>query len=379
MAAMARGFALLIVLVAACTTGRGSLAIDLRSDLAPSVEIDRVRTVIEIGGVSRRFDTPLVPSDDLVRGERIALAEALEPGTAHVDVTLLAFDGSVIGQRVAVADVSGATVATLVFARDCAGIHCPDAAGSPLLTACIGGTCQDPRCTVESPSACTPECTRDADCPAPSSGCGLCVGGACLAVASCTDAGSAVLDGGLDAALDGGPCPAPCASCVGTRCTITGSVGMELVVCPPGFSCDISCGGGTLCAPGIQCAAGHDCTVHCGNGQCDGPIDCRAASTCTVICDGADSCSGGVDCPSSGACDVTCSGQSSCSGPIDCGSGPCSVMCPAQGSCGLVDCGSSCRCDVTCGDPTACGMAYCPAACPGTHGCVSVPACTSCP
>jgi hypothetical protein len=221
-------FAVIMVGVG-CTTGH-DLIVDLKTDLVPGVEFEAVRTELLGGGIFGRM-TAAGMDDDFLEGARVALFEGVDSGNQVVRMTLLDGEGRRVQDEVLIVDVSTDVGVTVVVSRDCRGVTCPASGDEPSETACLGGRCVDPRCSVETPELCgSPECTSDGDCmvsaPCASARCEL---GACFTVADASDCGAGEwcnpdvgceplpvgppgdggTDAGADALVDAGPARGP--------------------------------------------------------------------------------------------------------------------------------------------------------------------------
>lgn len=164
-----------------------SLLVDVRTDLVPAVELDRVRTERLAPGSADPLEVHEVPATegDFARGVRVAELSGLARGTHIVHVVLLLRDAVVL-DRLVLVTLDATRAVTVVLTRDCRGVTCPEPDDAPTASACLGGRCTDPACTPETPERCPegPDCAADADCPAGAS-CAepVCAGGACLLVA----------------------------------------------------------------------------------------------------------------------------------------------------------------------------------------------------
>lgn len=188
---MLRALALALVLAAGCSSD-GRLLVDVRTDLVPGVEFDRV--VVDVGGSSGGDSRAASLGDDFVAGVRVA--DIAGSGEVRFEARLER-RGVVIAQRPAQVRVSGTVGVTLTISRDCRGVACPTG-GDPTAEACVGGACVDPSCTEETPDACEPECELASDCPTGAT-CAtpVCRGGVCLlAPSACADSEYCDPDGG---------------------------------------------------------------------------------------------------------------------------------------------------------------------------------------
>ncbi len=157
---MRRSLALLLVLTA-CESPPSPLAVDVRSDLVPGVEVVAVRTALDDAATAT---LALTGDDDLLAGLRAASFPQVERGPHEIEVALLDDAGEVVVARRVVARVTQGLVVTVVLTRDCRGVMCPGAADDPTATQCLGGTCAPAECLDGSAACPAPECTRDADC-----------------------------------------------------------------------------------------------------------------------------------------------------------------------------------------------------------------------
>jgi hypothetical protein len=240
-----RWLAALVVMLGACSDDGGpSLFVDLRTDFAPDVEFQRVRTTLSArpGAPALLIDHEVESGASYLEGRRVADFLDIAPGAVSLVVELVKDNGSVVAERRAAVELRDDLAVTVVITRSCLGIECPGSGDDPGAVACLGGRCVAPECSAEHPEACGPaECDDPTDC-GPYPGCvqARCELGSCLAVAmdSLCGAGQVcdrelgclggapdggVADGG-DAGLDagggdaGGPGPLACAdSYLGSR------------------------------------------------------------------------------------------------------------------------------------------------------------------
>ncbi|MCA9605675.1 MAG: hypothetical protein KC619_08780 [Myxococcales bacterium] len=231
------GWWIAAALTVACSDPGGALLVDLRTDLRPQVEFDRVEVSVYPSGASVLDDAPtrvaaprlVAAESDVRRGIRAAELTGLAPG-GWLILARLTRSGVEVGRGLVSVELGDAPLAvTVLVLRECGGVECPGD-GSPTHIACLGGECVDPRCRPEDLDLCPdPECTDDADCVAPA-GAPACAMGACFAGvcgawlpdgcvpdggdAGVPDAGfvdAGLLDAGVpdagapDAAADGGP------------------------------------------------------------------------------------------------------------------------------------------------------------------------------
>lgn len=168
----------LVGFAAGCEGAPAELLIDLRTDIAPNIEFDEVRTTIEVS--SREVTHGVQLSADYPTGVRVAEFADLPPGDTRVLVELLLRGGVVLSRPLRV-QVDGVVGITVVATRDCRGVSCAD----PAAQACLGGSCVAEECTPETPSACpsAPDCESDMECEAASACAAVsCNAGVCFEV-----------------------------------------------------------------------------------------------------------------------------------------------------------------------------------------------------
>jgi len=168
---------LLLALAIGCQGGSFTVAVELKTDLAPGIEFTEVE--ISLGS----FITPphlAESSADYIAGVRLADIGDVTAGTHLLTAVVKNGTEVVIVRRVRV-DVDGNQGVTVIVTRDCRGVTCPTAA-DPSATACLSGRCVDEGCSPENPDACpAPACTADVDCVATAAcAIGHCESGACL-------------------------------------------------------------------------------------------------------------------------------------------------------------------------------------------------------
>ena len=157
------------------------LRVDLKTDYVGGAEV-RVATMTLYDGDDQVVGTEStqLTREDLTEGVRIGDLADLKAGRYRVVVEL---EGQLsVPTRTVLLDLSETYGVTVVIARGCADVTCPDG-GDPTLTECVGGRCVSPECTPETPEACpAPECTSDSECTS-SATCAeaACVGGYCTA------------------------------------------------------------------------------------------------------------------------------------------------------------------------------------------------------
>ncbi len=176
-----------LALVVSCSPAPSSLAVQLRTDLAPVREFDAISVSVVSGAGAPRTDELVIDGTrSFARPARLAELVDLPDGTYRVVVTLR-LGGTVVQTQPRRVEVHGATTVTVSVTRDCAGIACPSAS-EPAAEACLGGRCVDPGCGEEGQPACGGECASDVDCPASGVACVVprCVSGVCFAEADDT-------------------------------------------------------------------------------------------------------------------------------------------------------------------------------------------------
>lgn len=147
-----------------CASGDGLLLVDLRTDLVPGVDFDRVEVVAGVVSTGRSL-TPDAATEDWTRGVRVGELPLVE-GRHEVEVRLASRGDSVLSRLLSV-EIEGRTGVTLLLSRECRDVIC----GAD--ETCLAGQCVDPACVSGTESICgfVPECRADADCGGPT-GCG---------------------------------------------------------------------------------------------------------------------------------------------------------------------------------------------------------------
>ena len=166
-------------LLTACAPGL-ELAVDVRTDLVPGVEFDRVAVALDGAPAEGR---PVESAGDFRRGVRTAEFRGLERGRHQVTLQVLRGDLPVLTRRVALR-LEGSVILPVVLTRDCRGVACPGS-GSVTDSECLGGTCVDPGCSPLDPASCpAAQCGSDAECTS-ATACvePRCLDGVCLEVA----------------------------------------------------------------------------------------------------------------------------------------------------------------------------------------------------
>ncbi|MEC7523275.1 MAG: hypothetical protein VYE22_25570 [Myxococcota bacterium] len=289
----------LLCLVAGCS-GPLELAVDLRTDYVPGLEVDAARVSWErVGGQGIGADTVALEGRDLVAGARLVDVRDLEPGAIDVIVTLLR-GGVEIASRRTRLEVRDHTAVTVVLTRDCEGVACEGASSE-----CVDGRCVPPECQPDAPERCGPaSCAAADDCEAPAVSClqARCVSRVCLEVPD-----DGLCEGRCDPTLGcGGEPPPPDDAGAGDA----GGCAAREAFCNDGA--DDDCDGLTDCADpdcaDALCDDGDLCTHtdRCAAGVCAGTaIDCASDACVTRACNGTPTCdeapmADGTACPDDG-------------------------------------------------------------------------------
>ena len=297
----------------ACAPASSGLTVDVRTDLVPGSEFASVQTEVMssaftsgavMGMVQNRA---ALAANDFVRGQRVAEL-AIGPGSWYVRVSLLDALGHPLLRRTTALTLTGRYALTVVLARSCGRLTCPETGDNPMATECSGGHCVVPRCSPETPEFCpTPRCTRDADCTMGACGAGTCVGGACLVSrnASACRGGTCGVDytcsgapdagsrgdvgpadsGAHDAGIDMGPRDA--GSCTMRESNCTNGVDDDcdgLADCADPDCNGVACNDGNLCTHTDRCSlSARACTgtaISCVNEPCRTHV-CNGTAACT--------------------------------------------------------------------------------------------------
>jgi hypothetical protein len=257
------------------------LAVDLKTDLVPGAEFDGFTATVD-GHAMDLF--PFEPVGYL-DGRRIAEAGGLATGTKEVRIALRRADTETVARTVIV-ELDASRVISVVITRACVDVMCPPADGSsPERTACSGGTCVDPRCSVDRPDLCPPRCEADEEC-APTVACNT---------ASCRD--GVCFETPDDALCPGARCnPLTGCTCAVVRCSDPECAGRP---CDDGDPCTGagSCGDG-VCRRGayvgdhvqpdprnarVRCCAGGAVDIYSNPGHCGGCyLACRGGHPCVA-------------------------------------------------------------------------------------------------
>jgi hypothetical protein len=151
--------------------------VDLRTDLTPGVDFDRVEVRLEPG--DRVSSRAFAPDDTDVRARRVAELSAVDHGELRLE-TRLELGGTEVASRTVLIRHGGPRVVTVLVTRSCAGVQCeaPD-------TTCIGSECGSVECvTGEEPSCPEQTCRADEECPGGECTRGACLGGSCFVTAA---------------------------------------------------------------------------------------------------------------------------------------------------------------------------------------------------
>ena len=355
--AVLRPLLLLLPLLLSCAQNTGvELSVDVRTDLVPGrtfigvrvehLTLDRARTL-------NRTDTIATLSQDYFNGHRVADFEGVPRGPQIVEVTLLSADGDEVARRATTVDLSSSYAVTVVLTASCSGVTCPGGDDDPTFTACHGGQCVDPRCSVETPEFCGPQtCTSDSECTSPVE-CGVpsCNVGVCFV------------------RLDDGLCSD------GLVCDVDGCVPdptMMMMDAGPSDSGPPCSESETFCSDGEDddCDGLIDCRdPDCEAEACDDGDNCTTDDVCTdaavcggtpVVCDDGNECTDDACDPETGACTsadntAACDDGSWCNGTDRCAGGTCSEHtdppCPSFCNEDTMRC-EACRSPSDCGDVT---------------------------
>jgi len=167
-------------MLASCGESETLLVLDLKTDLVPGLEFDRVETAVE-DHADATDSRSAVTGDRFDEGLRIAEIEGIPSGDRTAVVTLTLRGEPVVDRRVSFR-LRETRVLTVIISRDCRGVTCDS--GGAAAQACLGGRCVDARCTPETPEFCSSEaCESDAECSSDvSCAVPVCSDGACFSV-----------------------------------------------------------------------------------------------------------------------------------------------------------------------------------------------------
>ena len=387
-----------LVLLAGCGSDGADVLVELRTDLVPGVELDRVRTELltELPTVgssagSRVAERPVAAEDNLSRAARVAEFASISPGVYYVRLQAILGAG-IVAERIVRVEVNGTVAVTIVLTRGCRGTRCPRSGDPASAVSCVGGLCVDPGCATGREPECPPrECATDDTCRSPvPCAAGSCADGLCLVVGDdsacaagqrchpelgCVDTATCIplselcngadddCDDLVDEDFDLSSDPENCGSC-GTRCGSAHATA-QCVASECRLTCDASfldCNGDNADGCETDISRAETC------GACDGPCD-GATPLCELGAGGAYACASA--CPAAtedcgGACIDTQTSPQHC--------GDCATSCPdppgstpscVAGTCGFTcDSGwANCNAVATDGcearldsDPNNCGM-----------------------
>lgn len=150
------------------------LIVDVRTDLVPGVEFDRVRAVTD-----EVEEVVSANEGDWIEANRVLDVRDLDRDSSRVvTVEVLLRDEVVVSTRAIVDNRDDAGV-TLVLTRDCRGVSCA------MNERCFAGSCANEACLDGTQPSCPmAECMTDVDCPSPMQSCAraACVEGVCVEV-----------------------------------------------------------------------------------------------------------------------------------------------------------------------------------------------------
>jgi hypothetical protein len=297
-----RRFAIACALFAACDGGEATLAVELKTDWVPGLQLYGIRTEVGPVGlatVEASSDMFAMPRGDYLAGQRVAEFSDVSPGPKAVRVTLLDADGDPIAVQTVIIEVSSVHVVTVLISSSCEAVTCPGEGDDPAHTACLGGRCVDPRCSPQTPEFCPAGCASDADCSVEiDCAVPLCSDGVCFARPDDAECAPLVCDPSR------GCVPAP-GSDAGPACPATETVCVDGIdddcdamidcadpdcaneACDDGSACteNDACGDGVCAGETIECDDSNPCT----DDACDDTIGCTTANN-TAACDDASTC-----------------------------------------------------------------------------------------
>ncbi len=325
---------LVVLGITSCSESGFEVVVELRTDLVPDIEFDRVRTELVTGvglgsdSSGRLSEVAATPTGDYFTGFRVAEFSGVAPGSYLIRVQVIAGAG-IAAERFVAVDLIANTAAQVVVTRSCRGVTCPEEGDAAGAISCVGGLCVLPECTTGREEACPPrECARPGDCPASTTACSeaTCVDGLCIAT------------------LDDAVCSAeerchPELGCVDT----TVCVPLSEICNGADDDCDDSADEDFDLSSDIDhCGAcGNACGTANGAARCDG-------GTCRVNCN-----PGFADCNgiSGDGCEADISTATDCGGcgaacaaptPLCESTGDDTFACAADCAAGTTLCGSSC-------------------------------------
>ncbi|HJL18009.1 MAG TPA: hypothetical protein RMH99_20255 [Sandaracinaceae bacterium LLY-WYZ-13_1] len=308
---MRKTFALLAAALAlGCEGGDPSLALAVRTDLVPGVELATIEVTLspadDPDDVVYFSETEATVEGAWVDGQIVA-SPTLPRGTYTGRVRVFDWQGRRVLERTLRARLDWSQVLTLLLTRECRGVECPESA------ACHGGRCVDPACAEEDLDACgEPACEVSADCPRLAE-CAerRCLAGICLYVERSDACDSGLYcepeSGCREDPRDDDPCGCDDANpCTEDRCVADDRC--EHVPFLAGVDCGTECSLGTCDGSGVCIEEPREdrCLV---DGVCRTPGETHPSVTC-LVCDperAADSWSAAAStsCGAGGTCDAT--------------------------------------------------------------------------
>jgi hypothetical protein len=154
-----RVFVLACLSLAACDGGI-EVVVEVRSDLLPGDEFTSIETSLDGAQLTV---IAAVTSDDYITGGRVAEFTDVPPGQRVLHLVLRDADGSLVVERDVQVDVDRSLGVTVVLARACRSLVCPDI--GDVTQACHGGRCVPAECSSVNPAACgTDECATNSEC-----------------------------------------------------------------------------------------------------------------------------------------------------------------------------------------------------------------------
>ncbi|MFK8003307.1 MAG: FG-GAP repeat domain-containing protein [Polyangiales bacterium] len=167
------GALVVLGLLASCSDTTIGLSINVRTDLSPGNEFQRVVASLVGEGVEQELGS----SGDFIEGVRVADFEDLEPSESRtVRIDLLDAAGALVLRGEVLVNHREDRGLVVVMTRDCREVSCAEA------TTCRGGGCVALDCVDGTQPSCPePECRREVDCPA-ADACSVaqCAEGVCL-------------------------------------------------------------------------------------------------------------------------------------------------------------------------------------------------------
>lgn len=168
------GALVVLGLLVSCSDTTIGLSINVRTDLSPGNEFQRVVASLVGEGVERELGS----TGDFITGVRVADFEDLEPNESRtVRVDLLDAAGALVVRGEVLVNHREDRGLVVVVTRDCRDVSCAEAA-----TTCRGGGCVPVDCVDGTQPSCPePECRSEGDCPAADAcSAAQCAEGVCL-------------------------------------------------------------------------------------------------------------------------------------------------------------------------------------------------------